>query len=525
MGADVTAGAAPAEDWLPRAAERFGDVDAITWEGGCWTWSELARRVASTVRWLEHVGVGPGDVVAVLAENGPAWARWLHAAATRGATLLPLNARLTAEELVFQLEDAGVSVCCVGAGIEVSLVEAVRGRLPELGLHRFDASGEPPRERSAGDAGHAVEAATSDPDRALAVLYTSGTTGRPKGVRLPARAFASSALASQRLVPLGTGDRWLVCMPLFHVGGLSILVRCALAGATAVVQRGFDAAAAARVLERGGVTHVSFVPTMLERVLHVRGDAPAPESLRCVLLGGGGAAPKLIERAWALGYPVVPTYGLTEACSQVATRDSLDRELPMTGRLHVLDGLEVVVRDEAGHAHQRDAEGEICVRGPSVTSGYIGHAAERAAVDGAGWLATGDVGRLDGEGRLEVLDRREDLIVTGGENVYPAEVERVLLAHAGVAEVAVVGRADASFGARPVAFWVQEPGAPAPGADELAATARASLAGYKVPVQFISAEALPRTASGKIQRGRLREVAASASTAANGGRDASRTRS
>ena len=229
-------GESGAVSWLDRAAERFADADAIAWSGGRWSWGELAARAATTARALEHMAVGPGDTVALLAENGPAWARWLHAAAWRGATLLPLNARLTPDELLFQLEDADVRACIVGEGIDAACVEALRARVGARPLHRIDAVGALEGERASADgAGHdGLALASDDPERTLALLYTSGTTGRPKGVRLPVRAFDASARASQHLVPLGRGDRWLVCMPLFHVGGLSILVRTALAGATSM---------------------------------------------------------------------------------------------------------------------------------------------------------------------------------------------------------------------------------------------------------------------------------------------------
>ncbi len=497
--------------WIDRARERFAQAKAITWSGGSWTWAELADRVDATGQDLDRIGVVAGDTVALLAENGPAWARWLHAAAVRGVTLLPLNARLTPAELAFQLADAGARACLVGPDVEADRAGALRTRDAARPIHPLDDTGaldvaassfaRAPRD----DIG---KGAPFEPERTLALLYTSGTTGRPKGVQLPVRAFDASARASQRSVPLAVGDRWLVCMPLFHVGGLSILVRTAMAGARAVVHAGFDPAAVSRALEDDGVTHVSFVPTMLKRVLDDRGDAPAPASLRCVLLGGGAAEPALIERAWSLGYPVVPTYGLTEACSQVATRSPDDRVEPVTGRLRVLEGLEVGVRDGAGVLRSASAEGELCLRGATVASGYAGHAAGRAIVDAEGWLSTGDLGRLDADGRVEVIDRRDDLIVSGGENVYPAEVEQALLTHASVADAAVVARPDSEFGARPVAFVVPAAGASMPASATLEAYLRARLAAYKVPVAFRSMRELPRTASGKVRRVELRERAA-----------------
>lgn len=531
------------EGWLDRAAELHGDRIALEWPGGGrWSYEELHRAVGETVDWLGAAGVGPGDGVALLASNGPAWARMLHAVASIGATLLPLNLRLAPEELAFQLDDACVTRCVIGAGVDESQSAGLLAQWPRGTMLEVDAMGAPtsvgPRVPAAASfvaaaipavavapaasvapavsvtpaasvtpAVSVTPAASLTPaaaPRPLAVLYTSGTTGRPKGVCLPARSFSASAEASQHLLPLGPGDRWLVCMPLFHVGGLSILVRAALSGATAVVHAGFDEGAVAAAIGQEGVTHLSLVPTMLGRLLEARGDVHAPEGLCCVLLGGAAAPPGLIERAWSLGYPIAPTYGLTEACSQVATRVAGDRGLPVAGRLVPLPGTEVVVRDATGRERATAAEGEILVRGSTLATGFVGHAAGKLLVDERGWLATGDVGRIDEMGRLEVLDRRDDLIVSGGENVYPAEIERVLLEHPAVAEVAVVARADARFGARPVAFWVRCVGGVDPGESGLAEAARRRLAGYKVPVAFIEVDALPRTASGKVRRVLLR---------------------
>jgi O-succinylbenzoic acid--CoA ligase len=244
---------------------------------------------------------------------------------------------------------------------------------------------------------------------------------------------------------------------------------------------------------------------MLHRLLDAHCDSPLPASLRCVLLGGGPAPRLLLERCAALGVPVSQTYGLTECCSQVATlapRDAL-RRLGSAGRPLYPNELRVVT-DAGGDAPPGEG-GEILVHGPIVTSGYWNRsdATERAFVDG--WLRTGDFGTLDEDGFLYVLDRRDDLIVTGGENVYPAEVEGVLLAHPCVAEAAVIGESDAEWGQRVVAVVRLAEGADREVAEELRAHCRMELAAYKVPREVrISETPLPRTASGKVRRHSLR---------------------
>jgi O-succinylbenzoic acid--CoA ligase len=338
----------------------------------------------------------------------------------------------------------------------------------------------------------------------VAILYTSGTTGRPKGAVLGPESFAASAEGSARLLGAGPSDRWLACMPLFHVGGLSILVRSCLAGSVAVIQRSFDPAAVSGALDERGITVVSLVANMLARVLDVRGAAPAPPQLRFVLLGGGATPPPLIERARTLGFRVAPTYGLSEAASQVATRLPDDDTPPLDGRLRPLPGNALRIVDESGASVSADEVGEICVRGPTLMRGYLGQPAASARALRGSWLHTGDLGALDAEGYLRVLDRRDDLIVSGGENVYPAEIEAALLSHPMVADAGVVGEPDERFGMRPVAWWVAEQGAS--GQADLAAYCRERLAGYKVPVAFHRVPALPRNAAGKLLRRELRKA-------------------
>jgi O-succinylbenzoic acid--CoA ligase len=314
-----------------------------------------------------------------------------------------------------------------------------------------------------------------------------------------------SAVGSALNLGVREDDRWLACLPLFHVGGLAILLRGAIYGTTAIVHESFDAARVNASIEQDGVTIISVVANMLQRMLDERRDRPYPATLRCVLLGGGPAPEPLLRRCADLGVPVVQTYGLTEAASQVATlapEDAL-RKLGSAGK--PLFGTELRIEGPDGEVLAEGGEGEIVVRGPTVTPGYLNRPEATARTIRDGWLHTGDIGYLDGEGYLYVLDRRDDLIVSGGENVYPAEIEAVLQSHPNVAEAGVFGAPDERWGQVPVAVIVLRPGGSI-SAEALIAHCRERLATYKTPARIEFCDALPRNAAGKLVRNKLRDL-------------------
>jgi len=294
-------------------------------------------------------------------------------------------------------------------------------------------------------------------------------------------------------------------MPLFHIGGLSILIRSALFGSSVVLHERFDAERVARSLDEDRVTRVSFVATMLAKVIAARGDRRAPESLELVLLGGGPASQDLLSRARDLHYPIAPTYGLTEAASQVATRPPsapVASETDLSGGLEALPGVEIRIADADGKRVGAGVDGEIQLRGPILMKAYLDDLEATSRVLREGWFSTGDVGRLDLKGHLRVLDRRSDLILSGGENIYPAEVESVLTAHPDIEDAAVIGIPNKEYGASPVAYVVLHPNTELNPAS-LNSFCRDRLAAYKVPIDFIAIPELPRTPSGKLQRRHL----------------------
>lgn len=495
-------------DWLASRARTTPDRLALVAGGREWTFAQLDADATAMAGRLAALGVGPGDRIASLLHNGPVPVLLVHAALRLGATLLPLNVRLGEAELAWQLADAAPRLLVVEE-LTAACIEQARSAAPLLAFVGIDAaSAARLGTRALGDVREVAftPRVAHDPDDVLAIIYTSGTTGLPKGAMLTVGNFWWSAIGSALNLGTARDDRWLACMPLFHVGGLSIVLRAAIYGITVIVQAGFDAEAVNRAIDEQRVTIVSLVSVMLQRTMDARADRQFPPSLRCILLGGGPVPGPLLERCAAMGAPVVQTYGLTETASQVATlapEDAL-RKLGAAGRPLYPNALRILRED--GREAGPDEPGEIVVRGPVVMAGYAGRpeATARAIVDG--WLHTGDVGRVDAEGFLYVLDRRDDLVVTGGENVYPAEVEAVLLSHPDVLEAAVVGLPDAVWGQRVVAVVHLRDGAPPFHAGEdLRAHCRSHLAGYKTPREFrLVDEPLPRTASGKLRRGEVR---------------------
>lgn len=475
-------------DWLAERAARTPAARALERADVHLDYGELHRSVSDVANALERCGLGAGDRLAVACPDGVHLARAVHAARRLALCLVPLNRRLTAAELAFQLEDAGAALLLHDPSEHDAVAAATSAGVPHVAWPDLDRGDVLALSRPADPALDA---------RAATLIYTSGTTGRPKGALLAPANFEASAIASAFGLGSSPQERWLACLPLFHVGGLSILWRSVLQGSTVVVHDRFEPERVADALMEDGVSALSLTATMLVRLLDVWPRGAVPPELRFLLLGGGPCPQPLHDRALANGFPVALTYGLTEATSQVATSPP---ERASDPGLIPLWGTEVRVVDAEGR--DTDTDGEIWVRGPTVMRGYWNRPEATAETLRDGWLRTGDLGRWDAQGRLHVLERRSDLIVSGGENVYPAEIEAVLSAHPQVAEVGVAGRSDERWGQVPWAWIVARDGA-SPTGEELEGFCRARLAGYKVPAHFETVSSLPRTAAGKLQRQRL----------------------
>jgi O-succinylbenzoic acid--CoA ligase len=478
-------------DLIDTAARLHGERIALRFGSQSWTYPDLRTLVSAAADQL--AAAHRTGRVGVLSANRPGVVVVAHACARAGTSFVSHGWRLTTDELEWQITAADVTTLVFDesrSGLASKLGAKLDLRL--IPITEF--------ERASHAAGTHSPASLIDLDREAAILFTSGTTGRPKGARITYGNLWFSATSSALLLGHQPGDVWLETLSLHHIGGLSILYRAALGGATVDLHERFaPEGVVAAIL--AGANYVSLVPAMLQRVLDVADPAfKWPQTLRGILLGGAAAPIPLVERCLRLGVPVLPTYGLTETSSQAATLrgHEVTSHLGASGQALPLTELRVVVNGiEAGPGET----GEIEVRGPSVFAGYLGEPRRAPEM----WFATGDAGYLDDDGFLYVVDRRSDLIVSGGENIYPAEVEQALLAHPLVRDAAVVGVPDATWGARPVAAiaWAGDAGQ---ASTELSTHCRVTLTSFKIPDRFLEVGEIPRSPAGKLQRRRVREL-------------------
>ncbi|MBX3671825.1 MAG: o-succinylbenzoate--CoA ligase [Burkholderiales bacterium] len=436
------------------------------------SYEALRMRVRNATGKLRALGVAEGARVGLWAGNAIEWIVIALAVPRAGAVLVPLNTRLADAEIRWQAARAGLRL--------VIADDALAAR--EIGARRLVSFAEW-RALAPGDgepvAGH------DDPARDAAILFTSGTTGRPKGAVLARGNQLASARASGAVLPLAPGDRWIASLPFFHVGGLGIVHRCLLAGACVAMPDDFSAEALDRAIEDHGVTHLSVVDATLRRILEARGGRPLPGRVRAVVVGGGPVSPALLEAC----PQAMASYGLTESCAMatLVRPGASDAQRRTAGQ--ALPGVELRIA----------ADGVIELRGPMVMRGYLDDPEATAASLRDGWLRTGDLGELDADGCLRVLSRRDDLIISGGENVYPAEIEHALREHPAVADAVVVGVPDDQWGEVPLAFVELR----APGEPDLRAFLAPRLARYKIPrIAFV--DAIPRLANGKPDRATLK---------------------
>ena len=441
-----------------------------------------------------HTPLEPGDRVGILLPDRFLFVVTLLALMRMRVVSVPLNTRLTAAELSWQVKNADCRLLiCEGD---------TRALAGELGTDVM----EMPNIDLADPTPQFADYGLIHLDDDFAIIHTSGTGGRPKAAILTYGNVYQSAVASALKLDTRRNEQWLCVLPLYHVGGLSIVFRSLNYGtAIEVVPPGpFDVEEVNRILGEHPITLVSLVPTMLQRLLDSR-TRPWNPRLRLILLGGEAPSPELVERCIAEELPIATTYGLTEASSQVATAmpDLVYQKPGTVGK--PLMFTQVRIRDENGDVAAAGVPGEVLVKGGTVMRGYYGDPAATDAALRDGWLHTGDIGYLDEDGDLFILQRRDDLIVSGGENIYPAEVERVIRSHPQVAEVVVFGAPDAHWGQR-VAALIQPVFGASISTKDIDRFLRERLASYKVPRQIFFVDALPLTASGKIQRREARRI-------------------
>jgi O-succinylbenzoic acid--CoA ligase len=499
------------DDWLTERARTSPEAVALveapdgesTGDETEWTFAELDSAVEETAGRLAALGVRSGDHLGVLMETRVAFVRLVHAAMRLGAVLVPMNTRLARPELTRQAEVADLNAVVCESETEADAVAISEPPVASVDSPENEAvaalGDRPPAE---------FEAASWSREDPQAMLFTSGTTGDPKAVGLAMGNFLASATASAFRLGVTPDDNWLLCLSMYHMGGLSVVLRSALYGTTVVLQEGFDARQAADAIAEYGITGVSLVPTMLRRILDARESLA--NSLRFVLLGGAPAPDELLSRCEKRGVPVHPTYGMTETASQIATarpREAFEHRGTVGRPLLRTDV--AVVGEGGGDGDEREPvpageTGELVVSGPTVMRGYYGDPEATADAFGEHGFHTGDVGYRDEAGRIWVLNRREDRIITGGENVHPGEVVEALREHPGIRDVAVVGLDDEEWGERVAALVVPEADADL-SVEDVEGFCDEKLAGYKRPRSIAFAEDLPRTASGTVERGAVRE--------------------
>ncbi|MBK5111204.1 MAG: o-succinylbenzoate--CoA ligase [Thermoleophilia bacterium] len=440
------------DNWLAQRSQSCPNRPALICGDEETTFAELENEAVHAARRLAAFGVRRGACVAMTMGGGRSQIVLIHALMKTGAELLPLSPRLSAAERSRVIESCGVTVDLD----DTSRLTQTEADMPLLGEH--------------------------DMEDVHCRIMTSGSTGVAHSVPLTYGNHLFSAMGSAFNMGVDPSDRWLCALPLSHVSGLSIAMRSVIYGTTMVLQDEFDPERVKAAIDRDGVSVISLVSTMLLRLLDDGVDLSAP---RAILVGGGPVPQSALEEALDRGAPVIQTYGLTETCSQVTTLEVSEakRKVGSVGRPLLT-------------SHLRIHEGEILVQGPTVSA---------SALDADGWLHTGDLGRIDDDGFLYVEGRTDEMIITGGENVVPAEVEDVLVRHPEILEAAVVGRPDPEWQQAVTAVIVLSSGASI-GEEDIRLHCAGSLASYKVPKRVEIVESLPRTASGKLHRAALSEA-------------------
>ncbi|MFH2009601.1 MAG: long-chain fatty acid--CoA ligase [bacterium] len=496
-------------NWLAKWAQVEPDKQALIDlnDGRGYTYLELDRRADRAARLLsEQLGVGRGDRVAVLGENRVEQVELYFAAVKLGAVLVPVNWRLSPEEVAYILGDAEPAVLFYGQDMDATATALAAGLWTGPLVSFDDAEGYPARQERASADPVVTEGITEDSP--VMLLYTSGTTGRAKGAILTHGTITWNAINTATSWDLRQDDVTITHTPFFHTGGWNVLTLPLLhRGATVVLASRFDPGQTLRAIARHGVTVMFAVPTMFQMLIdHPELGETDLSTVRFFISGGAPCPIPLIEAFQRRGVVFKQGYGLTEVgpnCFVLHERDAIRKAgsvgfpvLHLDTRIVSTDGLEVAPNEV----------GELQLRGPTVCAGYWKNADASAAARCDGWFATGDLFRRDGDGYHFVVGRLKELFISGGENVYPAEVERVLYEVDAVVEAAVIGVPDEKWGEVGHAFVALAEGTEnLPGAEEILATCRQRLARYKVPKKLTILDSLPKGPSGKIQKTELQK--------------------
>lgn len=473
---------------LRQGAIALPDAPAVRDAGRVLSFAQLDCLVTGYVRKLEDIGIRAGSYVGILSSNSLEYVALLIALARCGAIAVPLNTRLSEAELMRQVEQPALAILLTDAeqsrkSARISARHALIDSLRDQGVSPASS----------------LAPISIDVNQCCCILFTSGSSGSAKRVSLSLGNLYYNALGSNENIPLQTDDTWLLSLPLFHVGGLGIMFRCLLAGAAMYVVDRFEAATINDLIDSHQVTHLSLVPAMLSLLLEARDRNPFPETLKVILLGGAPLPGRLLQQIRERGLPVVMSYGMTETASQVAATSLSDPPARLQTSGRVLRYGEISIDTETDSPF-----GEILVRGPIVSIGYLTSSPAPGSI--GEWFHTGDIGAIDREGYLTVVGRKDEMFISGGENIYPREIENVAAGIHGVAEAAVTPIDDQLWGKRPLLLIVPTEGN-APDKEKIISEMAKQLARFKLPDRIIVVEKLPHTALGKIDRLALARLA------------------
>ncbi|WP_233713343.1 o-succinylbenzoate--CoA ligase [Lederbergia citri] len=476
-------------NWLLQRAYLTPERTALVFNDQTWTFREMKDIVHELATKISGYSVSRQSRVAILVKNRQTTVFLIHALQSIGAEIVFLNSRLTASELSYQIKDSGSSVLLYDQDFYTTVkdLEYLSIDLNAYSIENIMTSSQKKLGNVRSD---------FDLDETCSIMYTSGTTGKPKGVRQTYGNHWWSATGSSLNLGLQENDAWLCAVPIFHISGLSILMRSVIYGIPVFLMEDFNEKQANLFLQSGKVTIMSVVTATLNRMLTDLQNEIYHENFRCMLLGGGPAPLPLLEKCAAKNIPVFQTYGMTETASQIVTLSPEDSFAKLGSAGKPLFPAQIKIVRTDGKAADARETGEIALKGPNITPGYLNQ--KHFLQDG--WFLTGDLGYLDEDGFLYVQDRRSDLIISGGENVYPAEIEAVLIAHEAIDEAGVVGISDPTWGQVAYAFIVGK----AFSEEELLQFCRERLASYKIPKRFIQVKELPRNAANKLVREKLR---------------------
>lgn len=487
------------QDWLLWRSSLCPARLALRFERVEWSYGELQERVSAVSALLVSWGVKRGERVCLLLNPSATYVAVVHALTRIGAVTVPLNPRQSPQELKWQINHCRPSLVLFDADLS-----DLKGKIRDADMregYKWKSSAEV----STDVALRPIRGGTIDTSSLHSIIYTSGSTGTPKGVEITPSNLLWNAISFGMRHGSYPSDRWLLVMPIFHVGGYAILFRSIIHGSGIVLHQRFEATDVSESLDNEGVTLISLVPTMLNELLKVH-PGPFRSSLRLIFLGGAHPPNSLLARIQERQLPVALTYGMTETCSQVATSSASTLAQRMEPSYVAMFPNTLAIKKGNAFVSRAGQSGEVVVRGPTICRGYWRNTRATSISCKGGWFHTGDAGYLDAGGGIVILGRKGDMIVTGGENIYPIEVEAPLLEHEAIEEAVVVGRKDPKWGQRVEAVVKAREGRRVPSQSELNRFLAERIGGYKIPKAYHFWRSLPKTLTQKTRRERVRQL-------------------